>query len=186
MKQSIARCRSVHGVFMDVFSLGVLITGASGAGKSDLALDLITRGHQLVADDSPDMTLTSSDVIDGSCPEVLRDCLRVQDLGVLNVRAMFGDAALKPNQTLHMIVHLNRNHAAPVQTLPLDPLQGASETLDILGLKIPQITLSVSPGRNLAVLLEAAVRNQRLKLNGFNAANEFIQRQRNAMKETSL
>ena len=102
---------TLHGVFMEIYSIGVLITGESGSGKSELALELITRGHRLVADDAPEFTQIAPDVLDGTCPELLQDLLEVRGLGVLNVRQMFGDTAVKKNKYLRLIVHLTKPHA---------------------------------------------------------------------------
>jgi HPr kinase/phosphorylase len=114
---------TLHGVFMEVYSIGVLITGESGSGKSELALELITRGHRLVADDAPEFTQIAPDVLDGTCPEMLQDLLEVRGLGVLNIREMFGDTAVKRNKYLRLIVHLERyDPAAPPATL--DRLHG--------------------------------------------------------------
>src|SRR5690348_18072926 len=97
---------TLHGVFMEVHSIGVLITGTPGSGKSELALELITRGHRLVADDAPEFTQIAPDVIDGSCPEILQDLLEVRGLGILNVREMFGQTSVKPSKYLRLIIHL--------------------------------------------------------------------------------
>ncbi|MBS3747785.1 MAG: HPr(Ser) kinase/phosphatase [Wenzhouxiangellaceae bacterium] len=164
----------VHGVFMEIFTLGVLITGDAGAGKSELALELLTRGHRLIADDSPEFTQMTPDIIDGTCPEVLRDCLEVRGLGVLNVRRMFGDAAVKPNKFLRLILHLH--HPQRGEESSVDRLAGHSETSRVLDLDIPRILLPVLPGRNLAVIAEAAVRNFMLRMKGFDATADFLQR----------
>ncbi len=163
--------------------MGVLITGDSGTGKSELALDLISRGHTLVADDAPDMTVTDRELIVGTCPELLAGYLDVRGLGVLDVRAMFGVAAVKTQQTLNLIIHLQSLANTPTEQSALTPLHSNSTDQSILGVKIPKTTLLVAPGRNLAILLEAAVHNYRLKLSGVDAANEFINLQRNAIKE---
>ena len=99
---------TLHGVFMEIYSIGVLITGESGSGKSELALELVTRGHRLVADDAPEFTQIAPDVLDGACPDLLQDMLELRGLGVLNIRQMFGDTAVKRNKYLRMIVHLSK------------------------------------------------------------------------------
>jgi len=104
---------TLHGVFMEIYSIGVLITGESGSGKSELALELVTRGHRLVADDAPEFTQIAPDVLDGTCPELLQDLLELRGLGVLNIRQMFGDTAVKRNKYLRLIVHLTRPHLEP-------------------------------------------------------------------------
>ncbi len=172
--RALARSEIVHGVFMEIFTLGVLIAGDAGAGKSELALELLTRGHRLIADDSPQFTQMTPDIIDGTCPEVLRDCLEVRGLGVLNIRRMFGDAAVKPNKFLRLIVHLHQPR--PDQEASLDRLTGSNETQRVLELDIPRIMLPVLPGRNLAVIAEAAVRSFMLKMKGYDASREFLQR----------
>jgi HPr kinase/phosphorylase len=166
---------TLHGVFMEVFSLGLLLTGDSSVGKSELALELVARGHRLVADDAPVFARTAPDVLNGRCPEVLRDFLEVRGLGILNVRAMFGDSAIKQNRNLRLILKL-----VPMteeQMNKIDRLHGARTTRSILGVDIPEITLPVAPGRNLAVLAETAARNHTLLLKGFDSAKLFMDRQ---------
>ena len=173
--RNLARRTTLHGVFMEVFTIGVQITGGPGSGKSELALELLTRGHRLIADDAPEFTQISPDVIDGTCPEALQDCLEVRGLGVLNVRRMFGDAAIKLNKFLRLIVHLQ----VPKDNTPSeirDRLHGDTSTQKILDLDIPRITLPVMAGRNLAVMVEAAVRDFMLKMKGYDAASAFIER----------
>jgi HPr kinase/phosphorylase len=172
----LARRETLHGVFMEVYSIGVLITGESGSGKSELALELLTRGHRLVADDAPEFTQIAPDVVDGRCPELLQDLLEVRGLGVLNVREMFGHTAVKPSKYLRLVVHLR-----PLN--PLDDIDGMKRLTgdvgyrDILDTRIPQIAIPVAPGRNLAVLVEAAVRSHMLKSKGIDPAQTFIDRQ---------
>ena len=178
--RALAHSVVVHGVFMEVFTLGVLITGDAGAGKSELALELLTRGHRLIADDSPEFTQMTPDIIDGSCPDVLRDCLEVRGLGVLNVRRMFGDAAVKSNKFLRLILHLHQ--PKPGDESKLDRLSGQSEKSRVLDLDIPRILLPVLPGRNLAVIAEAAVRNFMLRMKGFDATAEFLERHGRLMR----
>lgn len=177
----LARRVTLHGVLMEVYSIGVLITGESGSGKSELALELLTRGHRLVADDAPEFTQIAPDVIDGHCPEILQDMLEVRGLGVLNVREMFGHTAVKPSKYLRLIVHLK----PLVESELADGLKrftgdvGYREVLDV---QIPQIAIPVAPGRNLAVLVEAAVRSHMLKSKGIDPAQTFIDRQAHQLR----
>jgi len=180
LSRAMAQSKTVHGVFMEVFSIGVLITGDSGSGKSELALELITRGHRLIADDAPQMKLATPEIVDGTCPEVLQDCLEVRGLGILNVRAMFGDSAVKSSKYLKLIVHLKVVGKDDSEDADgeCDRLRGDNSCMDMLGIQIPVVAVPVAPGRNLAVLVEAAVRNHSLKLRGYDAPKEFIKRHR--------
>jgi HPr kinase/phosphorylase len=166
---------TLHGVFMEIFSLGLFITGESSVGKSELALELITRGHRLVADDAPVFARTAPDIINGTCPEILQDFLEVRGLGILNIRAMFGDSAIKQNRNLRLILKLQ--HMDDNQIRTIDRLQGCRGKRTILGISIPEFTLPVAPGRNLAVLAEAAARDHMLNLRGFDASQRFIENQ---------
>jgi HPr kinase/phosphorylase len=166
---------SMHGVFMEIFSIGVLVTGESGAGKSELALELISRGHRLVADDAPEFTQIAPDVLDGTCPEMLQDMLEVRGLGVMNIRQMFGDTAVKRNKYLRLIVHLVR--AADGGASAMGRLTGESPSpARVLELDIPVFQLPVAAGRNLAVLTEAAVRLHMLRAKGLDPAAAFLAR----------
>lgn len=166
---------TVHGVFLEVMGIGVLLTGESAVGKSELALELITRGHRLVADDAPEFTRLGPDLLRGHCPELLRDFLEVRGLGILNVRAMFGDNALKQSKDLRLIVHLNPVERS--QLAAIDRLRGTRRTRRLIDVEIPEVELPVAPGRNLAVLVEAAARNHILYHHGYDASEEFIARQ---------
>ncbi|HEX7129720.1 MAG TPA: HPr(Ser) kinase/phosphatase [Rhodanobacteraceae bacterium] len=176
LARALARQVTLHGVFLEVYSIGVLITGASGTGKSELALELVTRGHRLVADDAPEFTLIAPDVIDGTCPDLLRDLLEVRGLGVLNVREMFGYTAVKPSKYLRLIVHLQAVNAGE-EADAMTRLTGDTGWREVMDVKVPQITVPVAPGRNLAVLVEAAVRSHMLKAKGLDPAQVFIDRQ---------
>ncbi len=162
----------VHGVFMEVLGTGVLITGESSVGKSELALALIARGHRLVADDAPEFTRTGPDILDGKSPGVLKDFMEVRGIGVLNIRDMYGDNALKLNKYLRLIVHLKR--LTEKEYAQLDRLQGDRKIRTILGVDIPQILIPVAPGRNIEVLVEAAVRNHILRSSGNDATLKLI------------
>jgi len=169
-----ARKITLHGVFMEVMGTGVLITGDSSIGKSELALELLTRGHRLIADDATEFSRVAPDTLNGACPEMLQDFLEVRGLGILNVRAMFGASAIKQNRNLRLIVHLQDMGDAA----RMDRLHGSRQIRKIQDVEIPEITLPVGPGRNLAVLLEAAVRNYILYSKGYDASEAFIERQK--------
>ena len=153
---------------------GVLITGDSSIGKSELALELLTRGHRLIADDATEFSRIAPDTLNGTCPEMLRDFLEVRGLGILNVRAMFGDSAIKQSRNLRLIIVLQDLEDA----VKIDRLHGSRQIRVIQDVEIPEVTLPVGPGRNLAVLLEAAVRNHILISKGYDASEAFIERQK--------
>ncbi len=177
----LAERMNLHGVFMEVLGIGVLLTGKSGIGKSELALELISRNHRLVADDSPEFRRIAPDELNGCCPSGLIGFLEVRGLGVLNIRAMFGDSVVKLNKNLRLIIDLQR--MSDQELAQLDRLEGSHRYLTILDVEVPQITLPVVPGHNLAVLVEGAVRNHILLLKGYNASQVFIERQQRQILE---
>ena len=180
LARALAEKISLHGVFMEALSLGVLLTGASGVGKSELALELLTRGHRLIADDAPLFARIAPDIIIGTAPDMLQDFLEVRGLGILNVREMYGDSAVKPSKYLKLIIDLQPLSEAPMAD---NRLVGSDTTRDVLGLEIPVFTLPVAPGRNLAVLVEAAVRNHILRVNrDYFADREIMKRQQEIMQ----
>ena len=174
LARALAESSTVHGVFLDVLGMGVLITGDSGVGKSELALELISRGSGLIADDVVELYRLGPESIEGRCPALLKDFLEVRGLGVLNIRTIFGEAALRPRKNVKLIVHLERPgpERVPMERLPLKP---GDEQL--MGVDIRKVTIPVAAGRNLAVLTEAAVRNYVLQLRGIDSTREFIARQ---------
>ncbi len=178
VSRQLAETITLHGVFMDVLGMGVMITGDSGVGKSELALELISRGHGLVADDVVEVSRVSLDILEGRCPELLRDFIEVRGLGLLNIRAVFGETACRRKMRMKLIVHLQRPLANPeTQRLLLD-----AQTETILGVPIRKVILPVAAGRNLAVLLEAAVRSTILQLRGVDSMQEFLDRQQRALE----
>ena len=172
---------TMHGIFMDVLGVGVLITGESGLGKSELGLELISRSHGLVADDAVEFSRIAPNMIEGRCPPILQNLLEVRGLGLLDIKAIFGETSVRRKMRLKLIVHLVRRSTLEenYERLPID-----SQTEDVLGLQIRKVVVPVAAGRNIAVLLEAAVRNTILQLRGINTLEDFMERQRRAMDET--
>jgi HPr kinase/phosphorylase len=177
LARALAESSTTHGVFLDVLGMGVLITGESGVGKSELALELISRGSGLIADDVVELYRIGPETVEGRCPALLKDFLEVRGLGVLNIRTIFGEAALRPRKNLKLIVHLGQ----PSARMERLPLNAGSES--IMGVDICKVTIPVAAGRNLAVLTEAAVRNYVLQLRGFDSTQEFVDRQSESMNK---
>ena len=173
---------SMHGVFMDILGMGVLITGESGLGKSELGLELITRGNGLVADDAVDLYRINQTTIEGKCPDLLQNLLEVRGIGLLDIRAIFGETAVRRKMRLKLIVHLVRKETMErdYERLPSAPL-----TQDVLGIPVMKVVIQVVAGRNIAVLVEAAVRNTILQLRGIDTYQEFVERHRRAMERDS-
>ena len=173
---------TMHGVFMDILGLGLMITGESGLGKSELGLELISRGNGLVADDAVDLFRVNQTTIEGRCPELLQNLLELRGIGLLDIRAIFGETAVRRKMRLKLIVHLVRRQTMEreYERIPYEPL-----TQDVLGIPIRKVVIQVEAGRNIAVLVEAAVRNTILQLRGINTFDEFVERQRKAMDMTN-
>ena len=181
LSRMLAANATLHGVFLDVLEMGVLITGASAIGKSELALELISRGHGLIADDIVEVYKVSPELIEGRCPDVLKDFLEVRGIGILNIRTTFGETAVRPRKSLKLIVHLEDH--TDEQFKRLDRMNVNATYQEILGVKIRKVVIPVAAGRNLAVLVEAAVRNFVLNLRGIDSTREFIERQTKLMEE---
>jgi HPr kinase/phosphorylase len=169
-----------HGVFMDILGLGVLLTGESGLGKSELGLELISRGHGLVADDAVDLYRISQTSLEGRCPALLLNLLEVRGIGLLDIKAIFGETAVRRKMRLKLMVHLVRKETMEreFERLPYEPLYE-----DILDVQVRKVVIAVDAGRNLAVLVEAAVRNTVLQLRGIDTYAEFVRRHQLAMDE---
>jgi len=176
--QHFAERTTRHGVFMDILGLGVLLTGESGLGKSELGLELVSRGHGLVADDAVDIYRITQTALEGRCPELLQNLLEVRGIGLLDIKAIFGETAVRRKMRLKLIVHLVRKETMEreFERLPHEPLYE-----DVLGLPVRKVVIAVDAGRNLAVLVEAAVRNTVLQLRGIDTYQEFIKRHEAAM-----
>ena len=181
--RALAPSITMHGVFMDVLGLGVLIAGESGLGKSELALELITRGHGLVADDAVEFAQVAPGIIDGHCPKLLQNILEVRGLGLLDIRTIFGESSVRRKMRLRLIVQLVRalSKEAERERLPLQ-----DTTQEVLGLAVRKVVLPVAAGRNLAVLVEAAVRNTILQLRGIDTLSEFMERQMQAIRNNDV
>jgi HPr kinase/phosphorylase len=180
LTQAFAESTSAHGVFIEVQGFGVLIKGSPAIGKSELALELISRGHRLVADDIVDFYRVSPERIEGRCPPLLQDFLEVRGLGILNIRALFGDSAVKPTKPLDLIIQLEMADTLAPQNL--DRLEIKSQHENVLGLSVEKVVIPVAAGRNIAVLVEVAVRNHMLLLRGVNGTKQFMERQSRELK----
>ena len=178
LSKHFAERQSMHGVFMDILGLGVMITGESGLGKSELGLELISRGHGLVADDAVDLYRINQTTIEGRCPELLQNLLEIRGIGLLDIKAIFGETAVRRRMRLKMIVHLVRKETMErdYDRMPHEPLYQ-----QVLGIPVRKVVIQVVAGRNIAVLVEAAVRNTILQLRGVDTYQEFTQRHRRAM-----
>jgi HPr kinase/phosphorylase len=162
----------VHGVLMDILGLGVLIVGESGIGKSECALDLVVRGHRLVADDAVELRARAESFLIGSCPELTRHHMEIRGLGLINVQDLFGVASTRRSKRVELVVQLERwDPAREYDRLGLDEAHH-----EMLGIQVPMIRMPVAPGRNLAILVEVAARNQLLRNGGLNSARRLTER----------
>jgi HPr kinase/phosphorylase len=182
LAKALAETVERHGVLMDVLGLGVLITGESGVGKSELGLELISRGHGLVSDDVVQVSRIAANALEGRCPPMLKDFIEVRGLGLLNIRTIFGETAVRRKMKLRLIAHLERPVPGGRDASERLPLAELSE--EILGVTVRKVIIPVAAGRNLAVLVEAAVRNEVLKLRGIDSTAEFLARQKQQMQDS--
>jgi HPr kinase/phosphorylase len=161
----------IHGVLMDILGLGVLVIGESGIGKSECALDLVVRGHRLVADDAVEVRCRAQSFILGSCPELTRHHMEIRGLGLINVQDLFGVASTRTSKRVELVVQLERwEHGREYDRLGLD-----ESFYELLGIRIPMIRMPVAPGRNVAILVEVAARNQLLRSRGHHAARRLVE-----------
>jgi HPr kinase/phosphorylase len=161
-----------HGVLVDVYGVGVLLTGESGVGKSEAALELVKRGHQLVADDVVDICRVSDDRLTGEAPEMVRHFMEIRGIGIIDIRAMYGVGSVIVNKTIDLVMHMEQWD----ENKEYDRLGLTEETITILGVKVPHQIMPVRPGRNLAIIIEVAARNLSLKRLGYSAAHELDRR----------
>jgi len=172
LEDSLAERTVLHAVLMDILGLGVLIVGESGIGKSECALDLIVRGHRLVADDTVEIRRRSETILIGTCPELTRHHMELRGLGLINVKDLFGIASTRSSKRVELVVHLERwDVSREYERLGLDDV-----FYEILGLRVPLVQMPVAPGRNIAILVEVAARNQLLRSRGHHAARALVER----------
>lgn len=181
LEDRLAAREMIHGVLLDILGLGVLIVGESGIGKSECALDLVVRGHRLVADDTVEVRRRAESIVIGACPELTRHHMEVRGLGLINIRDLFGVASTRTSKRVELVVQLDRwDPDREYDRLGLD-----DAVYDLIGLKVPLIRMPVAPGRNLAILVEVAARNQLLRMRGINAARELVKRLDASLLSTS-
>jgi HPr kinase/phosphorylase len=181
LEDSLAERTIIHAVLMDVLGLGVLIVGESGIGKSECALDLIVRGHRLVADDTVELRRRQETILIGTCPELTRHHMELRGLGVINVKELFGVASTRSSKRVELVVQLERwDPTREYERLGLD-----DDFYDVLGLRVPLLRMPVAPGRNIAILVEVAARNQLLRSRGHHAARALAERLEAALRQAS-
>lgn len=179
LESELAPMTAVHGVLIDIYGIGVLITGSSGVGKSETALDLVRRGHRLIADDSVEIRQEHDGMLVGRSPELIRHLLEIRGLGIINVMTLFGAGAVRNFKRIALAIHLELwDQKKSYDRLGLD-----EETMKIFNTDLPKLTVPVRPGRNLAVIVEVAAMNFRLKRMGINAAQQFSERLTDVIEE---
>ena len=182
LEDSLAERTMVHAVLMDILGLGVLIAGESGIGKSECALDLIVRGHRLVADDGVELRRRQETILIGTCPELTRHHMELRGLGVINVKELFGIASTRSSKRVELVVQLERwDPTREYERLGLD-----HAFYDILGLRVPLVRMPVAPGRNIAILVEVAARNQLLRSRGHDSARAFAARLDDTLRRSAV
>jgi HPr kinase/phosphorylase len=181
LEDSLAERTILHAVLLDILGLGVLLAGESGIGKSECALDLIVRGHRLVADDTVEVRRRAESILIGSCPELTRHHMELRGIGVINIKELFGIASTRSSKRVELVVQLERwDPTREYERIGLD-----EEFFEILGLRVPLIRMPVAPGRNTAILVEVAARNQLLRARGHHAARLLADRLEEALRRTS-
>jgi HPr kinase/phosphorylase len=181
LEDSLAERTMIHAVLMDVLGLGVLIAGESGIGKSECALDLIHRGHRLVADDTVEVRRRQETILIGTCPDLTRHHMELRGLGVINVKDLFGIASTRSSKRVELVVQLERW----VPTREYERLGLDEEHYEILGLRVPLIRMPVAPGRNIAILVEVAARNQLLRARGHHAARTLAEKLEQSLRSAA-
>lgn len=166
LDKQLAPCIARHGGLLDIYGVGIFITGESGVGKSETALELIKRGHRLVADDVVEIRKTSDTTLIGSAPDVIRHLMEVRGLGLVDVSVLYGMGAVMLEKTISLCIHLEMGDVKDLDRLGL-----TQEYITLLGIKVPKTTIPVRPGRNVAIIMEVAAMNFRLRSMGQNAAN---------------
>jgi HPr kinase/phosphorylase len=169
LENKLAPTTTIHGVLVDIYGIGILISGTSGIGKSETALELVKRGHRLIADDAVEIRQSAQNVLVGNAPELIKHLLEIRGVGIINVMTLFGAGAIRNNTRISVVINLEIWQ----QDKQYDRLGLDEETTKIIDTDIPLVTIPVRPGRNLAVIVEVAAMNYRLKRMGYNAAQQF-------------